>query len=83
MRIFGMRHEEFHTGRYERYDALKGILEFWVGEAKGVFVTISFGKAGRSSHTASKEFQTSEEARRFLEGRVQQKVEEGFVLTSD
>ena len=62
----------------ERKDEASGLHEFWIGETKGVAVTIHFGKVGTPGHRGSREFKTTEAAKEFLTKRIQQKIEEGY-----
>ncbi len=66
------------TGLYELKDEKGGRHEFWIGEAQSKTVTIHFGKVGTPGHRGSREFKTSEAALKFLDTRLQQKVEEGY-----
>jgi predicted DNA-binding WGR domain protein len=51
---------------------------FWIGESHGKSVTIHFGKVGTSGHRASREFETTLAAKKFLTKRHQKKIEEGY-----
>ena len=66
------------TGMYELKDEKSGRHEFWVGYVKGKAVTIQFGKIGAQGHRGSREFKTNEDARVFLDKRLQQKIQEGY-----
>jgi predicted DNA-binding WGR domain protein len=75
---FTMSSRDSSSGRYERKDKASGLHEFWIGETKGVAVTIHFGKVGTPGHRGSREFKTTEAAKEFLTKRIQQKIEEGY-----
>ena len=66
------------TGLYELKDEKTSRHDFWVGEAKGKIVTIHFGKVGTQGHRGAREFKTTDDARKFLEERLQQKIGEGY-----
>ena len=69
---------EFSTGLHEFKDETSGRHEFWIGGTHGKAVTVHFGKVGSPGHRGSREFKTAEAARKYLEGRLQQKIEEGY-----
>ena len=75
-----MSGEDLTTGRLEFKDESTGSHEFWIGTTHGKAVTIQFGKVGTVGHRGSREFKTAEAARKYLEGRLQQKIEEGYQL---
>lgn len=64
------------TGRYEFKDDYEN--KFWEGYVEGNAVTLRFGKVGTSGLRASREFNSSESAKEFLEMRLQKKINEGY-----
>ncbi|MDF1541204.1 MAG: WGR domain-containing protein, partial [Candidatus Thorarchaeota archaeon] len=62
-----------NTGRYESK------TDFWIGERIGKSVTIQFGKIGRTGIRAAREFSTPKEAEEFLNSRLKDKIEDGFL----
>ena len=64
------------TGRYEHAEE----QEFWIGEVRGRFFTIQFGKIGTTGHKASREFPNKERAMEFLTRKLQDKLDEGYTL---
>jgi len=69
---------EVSSGRLELKDENTGRHDFWIGETHGKAVTIHFGKVGSPGNRGSREFQTHDAAREFLEKRIQKKLEEGY-----
>ncbi|MFW9919695.1 MAG: WGR domain-containing protein [Candidatus Thorarchaeota archaeon] len=76
-----MSSKEYKTGRYENQNADTGVPEFWQAERVYRTVTIIFGKIGSKGTRASRDFSSSTEAQQFIETRLKEKIEEGFVRT--
>ena len=74
-----MSMKEYKTGRYENQNADSGVPEFWQAERVYHTVTIIFGKIGSRGTRASRDFASTAEAQKFIESRLQEKIDEGFV----
>lgn len=69
-----MSQKPISTGQYE------SATDFWIGERRGKSVTIQFGKIGTKGIQASREFSSAKEAEEFLESRIKEKLDSGFIL---
>ena len=76
-----MSRDILSTGRFElkeQRDGEAGHHEFWVAEVQGKFVTIKFGKVGSRGYTATREFDSADEADRFVAYRLKTQIEKGY-----
>ena len=75
-----MSSKESRTGRYEYKDPVTGEHKFWMAERSYHTVTITFGKVGSKGTRASRDFSTSSDAQIFIQSRLRDKIDEGYVL---
>jgi len=73
-----MSRKESATGRYENKDPDTGQPKFWQAERNHHTVTIIFGRIGSGGTRASRDFANADDAQKFIETRLKEKIEEGF-----
>jgi predicted DNA-binding WGR domain protein len=76
-----MSRDVLSTGRFELKEPQDGVAErheFWVAEVQGKYVTIKFGKVGSKGYTATRVFETPDDADRFVAGRLKTQIEKGY-----
>ncbi|MFX1369490.1 MAG: WGR domain-containing protein [Promethearchaeota archaeon] len=73
-----MSRDVLSTGRFELKEPKNNRHEFWVAEVQGKYVTIKFGKVGSKGYTATREFNSPDEADKFVAYRLKTQIEKGY-----